>query len=415
MADLIKNFPKLPPEVQLKILNGPAMAPPPGVSSNLDDPSNHTVMGIAFGAACVTVASIAIMFHIYCKTKVLKRWRVEDSIGCLAFLVYIGAATSYFLCIHFGGFLVHQWNIRYKEFQIVLQNALAITICYGTMTMFAKVAILLEWNRIFNPNRVHSGFFWASHILLAVNILLYTSLTFASMFSCWPVHFLWEPWVKGYCINKRALDLASAYFNLVADLFILLLPQKVIWTLRMSRQRKLGVSAIFSVGILTCLCAIGRIILIHPLKYAGDGDTNNQISQIFLLSIAEATLVLLIFCMPAIPKGFKESLIGRGILYCLHSLASIRFSRKGCNGSAAAFENSGRHGSKLGEEFDSSSNVYLNDPEKQSPGGSQGHARSDRVIFRRVDIESQHELANVKSKAALVSKQYPWAEGRELC
>lgn len=122
--------------------------------------------------------------------------------------------------------------------------------------------------------------------------------------------------MEGHCINKRALDLSSAYFNLVADLFILLLPQRVIWTLQMSRQRKIGVSSIFSVGILyvslmsalpidffannlslrTCLCAVGRIILIHPLKYAGDGDTNNQISKAFLLSIAEATLVILIFC-----------------------------------------------------------------------------------------------------------------------
>lgn len=78
MSDLIKNFPKLPPQVQQKILDGPAMAPPPGVLPNLNNPPNHNAMGITFGAICVAVASIAFIFRIYCQTRVLKKWRVED-------------------------------------------------------------------------------------------------------------------------------------------------------------------------------------------------------------------------------------------------------------------------------------------------------------------------------------------------
>lgn len=121
--------------------------------------------------------------------------------------------------------------------------------------------------------------------------------------------------------------------------------------------------------------------------------------------------------MPAVPKGFRESFIGRSILYSLHSLASINFSRnvsrKGSSGSATPFENSRRYDSKIGESFGSNSEVHLNEIERQlSPKGTQGHSRSDRVILRRVDIESHHELANVDSQLALVSKQHPWAEGR---
>ncbi|OAQ60144.1 hypothetical protein VFPPC_10580 [Pochonia chlamydosporia 170] len=415
MSDRLKKFPDLPPRVQQQILNGPAMAPPPGVAPNLNNPSNHNTTGIVFGAICVAVASIAFMLRLHCQIRVLRKWRVCDSLGLLAFLGYIGAAASYFICIHYGGFLVHQWDVRFKEFQVVLQAALSITVSYGVLTLFAKVAILLEWNRIFNPNGVRNGFFWASNIVLVVNILLYTSLTIAALFSCWPVHSLWEPWVDGHCINKRALDLCSAYFNLVADLFILLLPQKVIWTLQMSRERKIGISAIFSVGIITCLCAVGRIILIHPLKYAGDGDTIFQISKIFLLSIAEGTFVILIFCMPAIPKGFTESLIGRGVMYSLRSITSInfsrKFSRKGSNGSSTPFENSKRYDSKVGEGFDTGSEVHLDELESQRlPERTHGHNRG--VIVRRVDIESHHELANAGSQLSLVSKQHPWEIAR---
>ncbi|KAK2591274.1 hypothetical protein QQS21_011026 [Conoideocrella luteorostrata] len=77
MSDLIKNFLNLPSEIQQKILNGPVLTPPRDVVPNLDDPPNHTTMGITFRTICFAVASVAFMFRIYCQTKVLKTWRAK--------------------------------------------------------------------------------------------------------------------------------------------------------------------------------------------------------------------------------------------------------------------------------------------------------------------------------------------------
>jgi hypothetical protein len=117
---------------------------------------------------------------------------------------------------------------------------------------------LLTWiycqtDRIFNPSSDRNGFFWASHTILTLNVLLYISILIAEALSCRPAKHLWEPWVAGVCFNKRALDLASAYFNLVADFLILLLPQRIIWSLQMSQHKKLKVSLIFSAGIMYVL------------------------------------------------------------------------------------------------------------------------------------------------------------------
>lgn len=86
--------------------------------------------------------------------------------------------------------------------------------------------------------------------MMILNILLYSSGIIAESLACIPLATIWEPWLMGKCMDKKILDITTAYFNLVMDLFILLLPQTVIWKLQMSRNKKIGVSIIFSFGVL---------------------------------------------------------------------------------------------------------------------------------------------------------------------
>lgn len=57
-------------------------------------------------------------------------------------------------------------------------------------------------------------------------------------------------WLDGTCINDIPLDITSAIVNLVVDIGILLLPQRVIWKLNMTPKNRRGVSAIFGLGIM---------------------------------------------------------------------------------------------------------------------------------------------------------------------
>lgn len=85
--------------------------------------------------------------------------------------------------------------------------------------------------------------------LIVANVLLYLSGAIATSLACLPLEKLWHPWVPGHCIDRRTLDLCTAAFNLVMDLSILILPQRVIWKLQMTAKRKLGVSLVFSIGL----------------------------------------------------------------------------------------------------------------------------------------------------------------------
>lgn len=118
--------------------------------------------------------------------------------------------------------------------------------------MLIKTAILLDLLRLFSPRGQRSWFFWACHILIWVNVLFYTIGIFFVIFGCHPREKLWNKLLPGgHCVNVSALTVASGAINLPSDVCILLLPQTAIRRLNLSTRKKIGISAIFAVAILS--------------------------------------------------------------------------------------------------------------------------------------------------------------------
>ena len=78
----------------------------------------------------------------------------------------------------------------------------------------------------------------------------YIALFFRSIFLCDPLEKAFNPALHGHCLKKDVTPYISGVFNTLRDLYILLLPLPVIWSLNMKAARKLRLVAIFSVGIL---------------------------------------------------------------------------------------------------------------------------------------------------------------------
>ncbi len=67
---------------------------------------------------------------------------------------------------------------------------------------------------------------------------------------CKPVESIWNPEVKGKCINLTAVGVAGAIFSIVEDLIILILPIPEIINLQMSKSKKWGLVLLFGIGSL---------------------------------------------------------------------------------------------------------------------------------------------------------------------
>lgn len=159
-----------------------------------------------------------------------------------------------------------------------LQNLFLGTQMYLASMIFIKSAILLEWARIFGPSS-RSTFRLTCYALAVVNAIYYTINISLEVTSCRPRAYYWDKTIPGgKCVyNGPALSLTSALINLLFDLAILLLPQGVIWKLNMSRRKRVGVSAVFIVGL-------GYVFLHAPifLPECPIGPRSDQYHQIVL-------------------------------------------------------------------------------------------------------------------------------------
>lgn len=141
-----------------------------------------------------------------------------------------------------------------------LQDYVVVSILWCFAFVFVKVAIIMEWTHIFIPlHSTRNLFFWVCYILLSANVCLYMATVITINLSCTPRERIWRRWIPGTCINIDAFNLSITASHLVFDIILSLLPHRVIWKLSMSPRQKIGVSIVFSVGVLYVYPLLGAL------------------------------------------------------------------------------------------------------------------------------------------------------------
>jgi hypothetical protein len=130
------------------------------------------------------------------------------------------------------------------------KNVSIAAVIHGVAIVLVKIAILLQYNRIFVARGSRNWLFWTSHVIIWLQIAFYLTYTLLEVFACRPRAKLWSPWLPGKCLDTFSINIAAVAFNVATDILILLIPQKVIWGLRLSTKRKVQISLIFLVAIL---------------------------------------------------------------------------------------------------------------------------------------------------------------------
>ncbi|KAF1950262.1 hypothetical protein CC80DRAFT_578600, partial [Byssothecium circinans] len=213
------------------------------------------------------------------------------------------------------GFDVHKWDLRGRVLIKLGINAFVIAICYSLVMLFLKSAILPEWMRIFVLNHTNTAFFHISTLLIIVNTGLYYSALFLAIFAWLPVSKSWHFWKDGECVNGQIRDITNASFNLVLDIFIFILPQRMTWRLYMSGRRKFGISLILSVGLIL----YATITLDYVVDASKPTDRTYKFSQTLLWALAEETCMFILLCVPALTKLFAENNIAFRLASSLRS------------------------------------------------------------------------------------------------
>ncbi|KAK5634528.1 hypothetical protein RRF57_010242 [Xylaria bambusicola] len=301
----------LPEEV---ILKQPALPPPAGAIPNFTNPPNENGLAIAVITVTVTICTVSGLIRAYSRIYCVKKVRIEDYLGLLSYAFYLGATGILARISSEPALFVHQYNLHLLDLERFIYLYVLSTILYCFTLMFVKAAMLLEWIRIFVPGYAHNTFWWICCIMIIANSALYIATIVTINFICIPRERIWRRWIPGTCINITAFNIFISGFNLIFDILILLLPHRLIWKLALTPKQKIGVSFVFSVGILkrylliifhvsACVSAAGRLASSISMGYTR--DLTYAYSRHLLWGLAENTSALLVFCVPAIPLAFR--------------------------------------------------------------------------------------------------------------
>ncbi|PQE09142.1 integral membrane PTH11 protein [Rutstroemia sp. NJR-2017a WRK4] len=210
---------------------------------------------------------------------------------------------------------------------------------YSAVMLAIKPLILLEWIHIFGT--AGRRFTWLCYILGTINFLTYFIAITVDSSACKPRAAWWDLTVNGHCINTRNLPIATGTINAVIDLFILILPQRIIWKLHMSRDKKIGVGLVFAVGLLSCGAALARMSLSYI--YSDSSDVAYNFSQAGLFCVVEMTCAIIVFSAPTIPKPIGH--------LAKQATSSINHLLRPFSSGSASY--------RTGAAVDSKSNVYV--------------------------------------------------------
>ncbi|KAK4220702.1 hypothetical protein QBC38DRAFT_338181, partial [Podospora fimiseda] len=281
----------------------PAMSPPPGVTSNFDDPEN--MHDLVFNTAVSTMAFIVVVvaIRIYTKVVTMKDVRIEDYFVIMA-TVGIIMWDSMFIHVSFRGFSRHLWDIRAIDAPYMALTNYGAEISHTITTWAAKCSILFQLERLFCPDHTRNSSYWSIAFLLVLNTTYHFAALFAYIFQCTPREKAWNVLLEGKCINVIAVTVISGGVNLFLDLGILVIPIVAVCRLPLPMKKKLGISAIFGVGIFTC--AIAALGVVFRVIIFNEPDLTWILSKVGVWTMIEYGGTILVSCMPSFPRFYRH-------------------------------------------------------------------------------------------------------------
>lgn len=159
------------------------------------------------------------------------------------------------------GFGEHIWNINqavvpelllFCKFCAMLTHTLKLIfiqvylceVFYVVTIALIKLSIIFFYLRIF-PKRSFRTSCWLLMTFCTASAITFSVVT---VFQCRPIQFVWKKDAGGKCLNYNAATFANASVNIIQDILILFIPISEVRHLQLTRKKKIGMYAMFSVG-----------------------------------------------------------------------------------------------------------------------------------------------------------------------
>ncbi|KAI1383022.1 uncharacterized protein F4822DRAFT_421849 [Hypoxylon trugodes] len=204
----------------------------------------------------LTLTFLALRFYTLFRIK-QRSYRPDDFIIVISTASLLAMEGAVFWAIHNGlGF--HTATLPWSDVAIQIRMQTSTLFTWTISTCTCKLALLFLYLDIFRIHVTLRKAIWLLVILTSCYAPVFIPFF---MTQCSPVSAAWDPVLsKTNCRSLKIQELASVAVNLFLDTAIVVAPLPVVWQLKMPTTKKIGVSAIFGLGIAVIGVMIWRLI-----------------------------------------------------------------------------------------------------------------------------------------------------------
>ncbi|KAF4807403.1 Satratoxin biosynthesis SC1 cluster protein 4 [Colletotrichum siamense] len=225
----------------------------------------------------------------------LTTWGAEDTTIVLAFIFFLPFVPITFVMLNYG---LGQDIFKLHPYQITmfLKLLFVLQLFYILDLAVIKASIICLYLRVFSI-RSFRTVLWCTQ---GFNFLLGFSYVLLSLVQCQPLNHYWNGWDgrhPGKCADLNLIGLTHVGLNIGLDVWMLILPASQVYKLNLPLKKKLGVMAMFGVGVFLTIVSIIRIKSL--LVFATSFNITAETLWGIIWSYVELCVGISVACMPA--------------------------------------------------------------------------------------------------------------------
>lgn len=153
---------------------------------------------------------------------------------------------------------------------------------YAASAFFVKLSLFLLYLRLFKPNKVTRRLIYLGILICGI---FYSASIVSNCVLCIPRPgegsdtFAWFMRGRKCSAPSQHLAVVQAVFSTLSDLYLVIIPIRSVFQLHLPTQKKLGVSAIFMVGIMWVFIFFPVKIVLSVLVSEKDANCSSTPTQ----------------------------------------------------------------------------------------------------------------------------------------
>ncbi|KAJ1328155.1 hypothetical protein MN608_07491 [Microdochium nivale] len=266
-----------------------AVPPPEGYVVDFNNPQRNLAIDAYwhFGIGNA-IALLAIAQRIYVRLYIQKKVLLEDAFLGAAYVFSVVTQSLAVRDIARGIYGTHIWEMPIEKFSMFVTSLYTLAALYNPVHGCVKLSLLIIYNRL-TPELWFRYPVWITIFVVATSAAV---LEFLLIFPCYPVTASWGITdTKAACVDRQALYMASAIMGATTDALVLAVPMPLLWKLQRPRREKIGLAAIFCMGIVTVFTAVMR--LKTTIESMGNVDLSWGSADVMPWIFAEANLSII--------------------------------------------------------------------------------------------------------------------------